>query len=127
MLNKIVVMGRLVKDPDLRATASGKPVANFTLAVERDREVNGERATDFIDCVAWNGTAEFVSKYFSKGSMAVVAGRFQSRKYTDKDGNNRTAWEIVAENVYAILYGTSKPFVSPVKRPVWLNIEWRFE
>lgn len=100
MLNKIVVMGRLVKDPDLRATASGKPVANFTLAVERDREVNGERATDFIDCVAWNGTAEFVSKYFRKGSMAVVAGRFQSRKYTDKDGNNRTAWEIVAENVY---------------------------
>ena len=100
MLNKIVVMGRLVKDPDLRATASGKPVSNFTLAVERDREVNGERATDFIDCVAWNGTAEFVSKYFSKGSMAVVAGRFQSRKYTDKDGNNRTAWEIVAENVY---------------------------
>lgn len=100
MLNKIIVMGRFVRDPELRQTLNNKPVANFTLAVERDREVNGERTTDFIDCVAWNGTAEFVSKYFSKGSMAVVAGRFQSRKYTDKDGNNRTAWEIVAENVY---------------------------
>lgn len=101
MLNKINIMGRMTRDPELRNTTSGKPVANFTLAVDRD---HNRDETDFIDVVAWNGTAEFVSKYFHKGQMAVVSGRLQSRKY-EKDGQNRTAYEVVAESVY---FGDSK-------------------
>lgn len=102
MLNHITVMGRLTRDPELRRTGSGISVANFTLAVERDfaSKEGGEKETDFIDCVAWKSTGEFVSRYFQKGSMAAVAGRLQSRKWKDKDGNNRVTWEIVAENVY---------------------------
>ena len=102
MLNHITVMGRLTRDPELRRTGSGIAVANFTLAVERDfaSKEGGEKETDFIDCVAWKSTGEFVSRYFQKGSMAAVAGRLQSRKWKDKDGNNRITWEIVAENVY---------------------------
>lgn len=102
MLNHITIMGRLVRDPELRRTQSGKPVASFTVAVDRDF---GEKATDFIDCVAWNKTGEFVDKYFSKGSMIVVAGRLQIRDWNDKDGNKRRTAEIVAENVY---FGESK-------------------
>ena len=105
MLNKIVIMGRLVRDPELRHTQSNKPVANFTLAVDRDRQVDGQKLTDFIDCAAWNTTAEFVSKYFHKGNMAVVSGRLQSRKWQDRDGNNRTGWEVLVENIY---FGESK-------------------
>lgn len=101
MLNKIVIMGRITKNPELRYTQSQKPVASFTIACERDYATKGQkRETDFIDCVAWNGTAEFVSKYFTKGQLAAVVGRLQSRDWTDKDGNKRRAWEVVCDNVY---------------------------
>ena len=102
MLNKITIMGRMTRAPEIRHTESGKSVANFTLAVDRD--YNREE-TDFIDVVAWNGTADFVSKYFRKGSMIIVSGRLQMRKYEAKDGTNRTAYEIVADSVY---FGESK-------------------
>ncbi len=107
MLNHIIVMGRLTRDPELRRTGSGVAVASFTVAVDRDfgsRE-GGEKETDFIDCVAWRQTGEFVSKYFTKGRMAVVSGRLQIRNWTDKDGNKRRTAEIVADNVY---FGDSK-------------------
>ena len=102
MLNHITIMGRLTRDPELRRTGSGIAVASFTVAVDRDfasRE-SGERETDFIDCVAWRQTGEFVSKYFTKGRMAVVSGRLQIRSWTDKDGNKRRTAEVVADNVY---------------------------
>ena len=106
MLNKIILMGRLTRDPELRTTQSGTKVASFALAVERDfKEASGERATDFIDIVAWRGTAEFVSRYFTKGRMAVVEGRLQIRDWTDKDGGKRRSAEVIAENVY---FGDSK-------------------
>lgn len=101
MLNVITIMGRLTHDPELRRTNSGKPVASFTLAVDRDYAPDGqERETDFIDCVAWNGTAEFAQKYFTKGSMMVVRGRLQLRSWTDKEGNKRRTAEVLAENLY---------------------------
>ena len=101
MLNKIIIMGRLTRDPELRRTASSTAVAGFTLAVDRDfKSQNGEKSTDFIDVVAWRNTAEFVAKYFTKGRMAVVEGRLQIRDWKDKDGNNRRSAEVVAENVY---------------------------
>ena len=106
MLNKIIIMGRLTRDPELRRTASSTAVAGFTLAVDRDfKAQNGEKSTDFIDVVAWRNTAEFVAKYFTKGRMAVVEGRLQIRDWKDKDGNNRRSAEVVAENVY---FGDSK-------------------
>lgn len=101
MLNHITIMGRLTRDPELRRTGSGVAVASFTLAVDRDfSPKEGEKETDFIDCVAWRNTGEFVSKYFSKGRMAVVSGRLQMRKWTDKEGNKRVSAEVVADNVY---------------------------
>lgn len=103
MLNHIVIMGRLVRDPELRRTGSGIAVTSFRVAVDRDfggRNENGERETDFIDCVAWRQTGEFVSKYFTKGSMIVVSGRLQIRNWNDKEGNKRTSAEVVADNVY---------------------------
>ena len=107
MLNHIVIMGRLTRDPEVRYTQSQLPVASFTVAVDRDfgGRDGGERQTDFINCVAWRQTAEFVSKYFHKGSMAVVSGRLQIRQYQDREGNNRTASEIVVDNIY---FGESK-------------------
>ena len=107
MLNHIIIMGRLTRDPELRRTGSGIAVASFTLAVDRDfgGRDGGERETDFIDCVAWRQTGEFVSKYFTKGRMAVVSGRLQIRSWTDKDGNKRRTAEVVADNVY---FGDSK-------------------
>ena len=107
MLNHIVIMGRLTRDPELRRTGSGTAVASFTLAVDRDfgNRESGERETDFIDCVAWRQTGEFVSKYFTKGRMAVVSGRLQIRSWNDKDGNKRRTAEVVADNVY---FGDSK-------------------
>ena len=107
MLNHITIMGRLTRDPELRRTGSGIAVASFTVAVDRDfgGRDGGERETDFIDCVAWRNTGEFVSKYFTKGSMAVVSGRLQIRSWTDKDGNKRRTAEVVADNVY---FGESK-------------------
>ena len=102
MLNHITIMGRLTRDPELRRTGSGVAVANFTVAVDRDfsSKDGGEKETDFIDCVAWRQTGEFVSKYFTKGSMAIVSGRLQIRNYTDKDNNKRRNAEEVAASVY---------------------------
>jgi len=102
MLNQVVLMGRLTRDPELRRTQSGVAVASFTLAVDRDfsSRDGGEKATDFIDCVAWRSTAEFVSKYFIKGQMAAVNGRLQIRDWTDRDGNKRRSAEVVIDNVY---------------------------
>ena len=102
MLNHIVIMGRLTRDPELRRTGSGIAVASFTVAVDRDfgKNENGEKETDFIDCVAWRNTAEFVSKYATKGRMVAVSGRLQIRGWTDKEGNKRRTAEVVADNVY---------------------------
>lgn len=102
MLNRIIIMGRMTRDPELRRTQSGTPVASFTLAVDRDfkDKQTGDRATDFIDIVAWRQTGEFVSRYFSKGRMAVVEGRLQIRDWTDKEGNKRRSAEVVADQVY---------------------------
>jgi len=107
MLNHIVIMGRLTRDPELRRTGSGIAVASFTVAVDRDfgGRDGGEKETDFIDCVAWRSTGEFVSKYFTKGSMIVVSGRLQIRSWTDKDSNKRRTAEVVADNCY---FGESK-------------------
>ena len=107
MLNHITIMGRLVRDPELRRTGSGIAVASFTVAVDRDfgGRDGGERETDFIDCVAWRQTGEFVSKYFTKGRMIVVSGRLQIRSWNDKDGNKRRTAEVVADNCY---FGDSK-------------------
>lgn len=107
MLNHITIMGRLTRDPELRRTGSGVAVASFTLAVDRDfsGKDGGEKETDFIDCVAWRSTGEFVAKHFTKGRMAVVSGRLQIRSYTDKEGNKRRTAEVVADNVY---FGDSK-------------------
>lgn len=125
MLNHIVIMGRLTRDPELRYTRSEKPVANFTLAVDRDSvdKNTRERETDFLDVVAWNTTAEFVSRYFSKGSMAVVSGRLQIKEWTDRDGNKRKSAEIMASNVY---FGEAKAKESgprPAGRPVGVSAE----
>ena len=105
MLNKCFLLGRLTKDPEIRRTNGGTAVTSFTLAVDRDFKTNGEKNTDFIDVVAWRNTAEFVSKYFSKGRMAIVEGRLQIRDWTDKNGNKRRTAEVVADNVY---FGDSK-------------------
>ena len=106
MLNKIIIMGRLTRDPELRRTGSGTAVTSFSLAVDRDfKSQSGEKETDFIDIVAWRGTAEFVSKYFTKGRMAVVEGRLQIRDWTDRDGGKRRSAEVIADNVY---FGDSK-------------------
>ena len=107
MLNHIVIMGRLTRDPELRRTGSGIAVASFTVAVDRDfgGRDGGDKETDFIDCVAWRHTGEFVSKYFTKGRMIVVSGRLQIRSWTDKDGNKRRTAEVVADNCY---FGDSK-------------------
>ena len=106
MLNKIFIMGRLTRDPELRRTQSGTAVTSFSLAVDRDfKSQSGEKETDFIDVVAWRSTAEFVAKYFTKGRMAVVEGRLQIRDWKDREGNNRRSAEVVADNVY---FGDSK-------------------
>lgn len=106
MLNHISIQGRLTKDPELRRTSDGVAVTSFAVAVERDfKGTNGEKETDFIDCVAWRNTAEFVERNFSKGKLIIVAGRLQIRSWTDKDGNKRRTAEVVAENVY---FGDSK-------------------
>lgn len=111
MLNHIVIMGRLTRDPELRKTQGGTSAASFTLAVDRDlTPKGGEKETDFIDCVAWKGTADFVSGYFFKGSMAVVDGRLQLRDWKDKDGNKRRSAEIVANRVY---FGEGKKSSEP--------------
>lgn len=106
MLNKIFIMGRLTRDPELRRTQNGTAVTSFTMAVDRDfKNADGTKDTDFIDVVAWRNTAEFVSKYFTRGRMAVVEGRLQLRDWTDKDGNKRRNAEVLADNIY---FGDSK-------------------
>lgn len=118
MLNQITIMGRLTRDPELRYTQSQKPVASFTLAVDRDF---GDKETDFIDCVAWNKTAEFVSSYFKKGQMAIASGRLQIRDWTDKDGGKRRSAEVVADRVY---FGEAKAKgenFTPAQGPVNVN------
>ena len=118
MLNHITIMGRLVRDPELRRTGTGVAVASFTVAVDRDfgGRDGGEKETDFIDCVAWRNTGEFVSKYFTKGSMAVVSGRLQIRGWTDKEGNKRRTAEVVADNVY---FGESKRSTDGASAPAY--------
>lgn len=107
MLNHIVLMGRLTRDVEIRTTQSGVSVASFTLACDRDfGGRDGEKETDFIDCVTWRSTADFAAKYFSKGRMAVVSGRLQIRPWTDKEGNKRYSTEVAVENMY---FGDSKP------------------
>lgn len=116
MLNRIAIMGRLTRDPELRRTGSGAAVASFTVAVGRDfaDKSTGERETDFIDCVAWRSTGEFVSKYFQKGSMTVVSGRLQIRSWTDKNGDKRRTAEVVADSVY---FGSTKRETGPEAAP----------
>lgn len=106
MLNKVFIQGRMCADPVIRHTQSGAAVSSFTLAVDRDfKSHSGERETDFVNCTAWKSVAEFTARYLSRGRLAIVEGRLQSRRYTDKDGNNRTAYEVVASSVY---FGDSK-------------------
>lgn len=115
MLNHIVIMGRLTRDPEIRRTGSDIPVSNFTVAVDRDlKNKNGEYETDFIDCVAWRKAAELIGRYFRKGSMIVVSGRLQLRDWTDKDGGKRRSAEIIADNVY---FGESKRKEDQSARP----------
>lgn len=114
MLNHIAIMGRLVRDPELRYTQSGTPVVNFTIAVDRDFKGQDGREADFIDCVAWRNTANFVEQFFTKGRMAVVSGRLQIRAWTDKEGHKRNVAEVVADNVY---FGDSKREAAPTAAP----------
>ena len=122
MLNKAILMGRLTREPELRTTQSGVSVVSFTLAVDRDFQSRGEeRQTDFIDIVAWRSTADFVSKYFRKGQLVAVEGRLQTRKWEDKEGNKRTAYEIVADSVHFAekkqdSYGAPPPSDAPPQR-----------
>ena len=126
MLNRIVLMGRLTRDPELRRTQSGTAVTSFSIACDRDfKSQSGEKETDFIDIVAWRGTAEFVSKYFAKGRMAIVEGRLQIRDWTDNNGGKRRSAEVVADNIYfgdskrdsaPSDYGAPPPYGAPVGR-----------
>lgn len=114
MLNHITAAGRLTKDPELRRTQNGVAVASFTIACDRDiKDASGNKQTDFIDCVAWRNTAEFVDKYFTRGRMAIVSGRLQMREWTDKNGNKRRNAEILAESVY---FGDSKRVVENTEK-----------
>ena len=121
MLNRIVLMGRLTRDPELRHTGSGTAVASFSLAVDRDfKSQSGEKETDFVDIVAWRSTADFVSKYFTKGRMAVVEGRLQIHDWKDKDGNNRHSAEVVADNIY---FGDSRKDTAAPAEPLPEELE----
>ena len=120
MLNHVTVMGRLTRDPELRHTQSGLPVCSFSVACQCDfKSADGEKAVDYIDIVAWRNTAEFVSKYFTKGRMAVVDGRLQLRDWVDRDGNNRRSAEVVANSVN---FGDSRPQTQPVPVPAYAGI-----
>ena len=122
MLNKIILMGRLTRDPELRHTQTGTAVASFSLAVDRDfkDKATGDRTTDFIDVVAWRQTGEFVSRYFTKGRMAVVEGRLQIHDWKDKDGNNRHSAEVVADNIY---FGDSRKDTAAPAEPLPEELE----
>ena len=121
MLNRIILMGRLTRDPELRRTGSGTAVTSFSLAVDRDfKSQSGEKETDFIDIVAWRAAAEFVAKYFTKGRMAVVDGRLQIHDWKDKDGNNRHSAEVVADNIY---FGDSRKDTAAPAEPLPEELE----
>ena len=122
MLNKIILMGRLTRDPELRHTQAGTSVASFSLAVDRDfkDKSTGEKGTDFIDIVAWRSSAEFVSRFFTKGRMAVVEGRLQIHDWKDKDGNNRHSAEVVADNIY---FGDSRKDTAAPAEPLPEELE----
>lgn len=126
MLNKIFIMGRLTRDPELRRTNNGTAVTSFTLAVDRDfKNADGTKETDFIDVVSWRSTAEFAAKHFTKGRMAVVEGRLQMRDWTDKNGNKRRNSEVITDNVY---FGDSRSDNAPgnyqaAKAPVNVDAE----
>lgn len=123
MLNKIFIMGRLTRDPELRRTQGGNAVTSFALAVDRDfKSADGTKETDFLDVVAWRNTAEFAAKYFTKGRMAVVEGRLQMRDWTDREGNKRRIAEVVADNIY---FGDSKREDAPAgnSAPTFEEIE----
>ena len=115
MLNSITLAGRIVKDPELRTTQSGVSVASYTVAVERDFQQGGEKKTDFVRVVSWRQTAEFVGKYFHKGSLIILSGRLESRQWEDKDGQKRAEWEVVADHVY--FGGEKKRDAAPKKEP----------
>ena len=120
MLNHIVLMGRLTRDPELRHTQSGLPVCTFSIACQRDfKSADGEMAVDYIDIVAWRSTAEFVNNYFTKGRMAVVDGRLQLRDWTDRDGNNRRSAEVVASSVN---FGDGRPQNQPAPAPAYAGV-----
>jgi len=110
MLNRIVIMGRLVRNPEKRVTQSGVSVTSFTVAVDRDYKQGDEKVTDFIDCTAWRGTADFIANNFTKGRMICVDGSLQSNKWQDKDGNNRVSWAVQAQSVY---FADSKKDAAP--------------
>ncbi len=121
MLNSVTLMGRLTRDPEMKHTQSGIAVVSFTLAVDRDfKSSDGGKQTDFIDCTAWRNTAEFVSKYFSKGKMAAVSGKLQIREWTDKDGKNRRSAEVVVDSIY---FGDSKTQTAEQQTPEFTEIE----
>ena len=134
MINRVVIGGRLTKDPELRRTESGLAVASFTRAVETDfKDKDGTRGADFVDCVAWRGTAEFVSKWFSKGRMAIVDGKLQVRAFTDKDGNRRKRTEVLADSVYfggdakkSEGTGVENPGFQPASGPVSVDCDQDF-
>ena len=115
MLNHVIIMGRMTKEPELRTTNSGKPVASFSVAVERDMEKDGKREADFLDCVAWGKTGEFVSRYFPKGKMICVEGRVQNRDWTDKQGNKRRSTEVLVSGVH--FCGDSNKGTQAVQQP----------
>lgn len=120
MLNKVFLQGRLGADPELRTTPNGVEVATVSIAVDRDRKgTNGERLTDWVTIVAWRNAAKFLAQYFPKGSVVIVAGRLQMRNYTDRDGNKRTAAEVVAENLY--FGGSEKEGGNQGERPAYGN------
>lgn len=124
MLNRIDLMGRLVRDPELRYTASQTPVCTFTVAVDRDfsGKDRASRETDFIDCVAWRNTAEFICKYFTKGSMAVIGGKLQIRNWTDKENRSRRSAEVMVDDIY---FGESRRVSAPAEEPVTsIENEW---
>lgn len=107
MLNKVIIMGRLTADPEIRQTQNGTDMVSFCVAVERNfSDTNGQKQTDFIHCAAWKATAQFISKYFSKGQMIALEGSIQTRNYEDKSGNKRTAVEVVVDAAY---FADSKP------------------
>lgn len=125
MLNKIVIMGRISHDLELRHTPAGKSVCSFTVAVDRDRKrEDGTYDTDWIRCVSWDSKAEFISRHFEKGKPIVLAGRLQTRDYTDKDGSKRTATEIIVRDIYFSLSDGSKKSESRQQAPYYAPAEW---